>query len=79
MQDDPIFKDRLERAEVRINENLSRYVEAHDHERQGGEKRARVEALELIREMLKVTKTWDFLRPLLRPCLLPCPLRRQPP
>jgi hypothetical protein len=43
MQDDPIFKDRLERAETRINENLARYVEAHDPDRQGGEKRARVE------------------------------------
>jgi hypothetical protein len=43
MQDDPIFKERLERAETRINENLARYVEAHDPDRQGGEKRARVE------------------------------------
>jgi hypothetical protein len=40
MQDDPEYKDRLERAETRINENLARYVEAHDPERQGGGKRA---------------------------------------
>jgi hypothetical protein len=44
MQEDPIFKERLERAENRINENLARYVEAHDPDRQGREKRARVEA-----------------------------------
>jgi hypothetical protein len=45
MQEDPLYKERLERAETRINENLARYVEAHGPDRQGegGAKRARVD------------------------------------
>jgi hypothetical protein len=45
MQEDPMYKERLERAETRINENFARYVEAHDPDRQGegGAKRARVD------------------------------------
>ena len=74
MQEDPIFKDRLERAETRINENLARYVEAHDPDRQGGEKEHEWNQLELIFVMRKGTKTWDFLRPLPILCLLPCPV-----
>ena len=42
MKEDPVFKERLDRAETRINETLARYVEAHDPHRQGGPvKRAR--------------------------------------
>ena len=33
MRSDPVFKDRVDRADERINENVARYLEKHDKDK----------------------------------------------